>query len=105
MTYLVLRSAPTWQSILLPVAVTLAATLIGTGLTLLVLHQLLRPVLLTSQALRDYRKSRESPDLPVEYEDEVGLLMADAQATISHLEQARDTLEHVDEVTGPAQSP
>lgn len=97
--YLALQTAPDWQIFLTTVGVTLLATLVGTALTLLVLHQLLQPIVLTSNALRRYRETRQKLTLPTGYTDEVGVLMADADAAIDHLEQARDTLEHIDEVT------
>lgn len=83
--YLALQSAPDWQTFFTTVGVTLIATLTGTGLTLFVLHQLLQPILLTSSALRRYRDTRQKTALPIGYTDEVGVLMADADATIEHL--------------------
>ena len=81
------------------VGVTLCATLIGTAATLFVLNQLLRPVLMTSTALRAYRETRERPVLPSGFDDEVGRLMADAARTIDHLDATLDALQHVDEAT------
>jgi EAL domain-containing protein (putative c-di-GMP-specific phosphodiesterase class I)/GGDEF domain-containing protein len=98
--YFVTTSAPQWQAMIPPVAITLAATLVGTGTTLWILHQLLRPVLVTSRALRLYRKSRRKTALPTHYTDEVGVLMADAGATIDYLDKAREVLEYSDEATG-----
>ncbi len=81
-------------------AVALVATLIGTGITLLVLNGLLQPVLRTSEALRAYRRDRELRPLPEHFTDEVGTLMADAGATLSDLEASLKRLEHTDPITG-----
>ncbi|MGV8840721.1 MAG: putative bifunctional diguanylate cyclase/phosphodiesterase [Bauldia sp.] len=81
-------------------AVALVATLVGTGLTLLVLDGLLRPIVLTSRALRAYRGDRELPRLPTGFRDEVGTLMADAMATLTELDDALDELANTDRVTG-----
>ena len=94
-----LQSSRDWHVVAVTVGVTLCATLLGTGATLFVLNELLRPVLLTSKALRAYRETRERQPLPIGYGDEVGTLMADAGLTINHLEATLDALEHVDEST------
>ncbi|GHA25861.1 GGDEF-domain containing protein [Devosia pacifica] len=80
--------------------IALAATLVGTGITLFVLNQLLAPVILTSKALRTYRETRELPALPVSFRDEVGTLMADASHTLQRLDAAMVQLETVDPATG-----
>ena len=99
-SYFAFQSAPDWSAFFTTVGITLAATLIGTGLTLFVLNELLRPVIKTSKALRAYRDARTPSDLPTHFTDEVGTLMSDAQTTISHLESVRDVLEHIDVATG-----
>ncbi|MCC6735875.1 MAG: EAL domain-containing protein [Bauldia sp.] len=81
-------------------AVALVATLIGTGVTLLILNGLLRPIVLTSRGLRAYRDDRALPRLPTGYRDEVGTLMADAMATLTELDDALDELANTDRVTG-----
>jgi diguanylate cyclase (GGDEF)-like protein len=98
--YFALQTAPDWQAFFTTVGITLLATLAGTGITLYVLNHLLRPVLLTSQALRDYRETRLRTDLPSGYTDEVGTLMSDAGRTMNHLDSLLDTLEHRDQTTG-----
>ena len=80
--------------------VALVATLVGTGITLFVLNQLLQPVLLTSKTLRTYRQSREIVPLPTHYTDEAGTLMADASRTLTRLESSLIELEYSDGVTG-----
>ncbi|WP_269539535.1 sensor histidine kinase [Cerasicoccus fimbriatus] len=61
----------------------LLATLVGTGLTLLVQSKMLAPVRRTSEALKDFNSSRKAPHLPVNYEDEVGVLMAETQRCLT----------------------
>lgn len=96
------RSTSDWPSFLGVLGVALAATLAGTGVTLLVLSHLLRPVLMTSAAFRAYRETRAAYNLPEHFLDEAGTLMADAGATLRHLEAARVRLEHFDAGTGLA---
>ena len=81
-------------------AVALIATLVGTGITLFVLNQLLQPVLLTSQALRRYAEDRQIEALPTQFTDEAGTLMADASRTLTTLEASLKALENTDLVTG-----
>lgn len=95
-----LGHAADWMVLVQTLLVALLATLVGTGITLLVLHHLLRPVVMTSQALRLFRDTRERMDLPTGYTDEVGTLMADAHETLKHLGSTLEALEFVDEVTG-----
>lgn len=77
----------------------LLATFAGTSVTLFLLDHLLRPVLLTSKALRTYRTERLVPELPREFEDEAGTLMADASETLVELDEALDELSYQDQVT------
>ena len=98
--YVAIEHSPNWTTFIGTMAVTLTATLGGTGVTLFVLNELLKPVLLTSRTLKTYRESREVGELPRHYSDEVGTLMANAGDTIEHLEVTRDRLEHIDETTG-----
>jgi diguanylate cyclase (GGDEF)-like protein len=99
-TYYAMQSSPNWDAFLTTVGITLVATLGGTVATLYVLNELLKPVLKTSRALRDYRDERRPSTLPTHHTDEVGTLMADAGTTITHLDAVRDVLEHVDAATG-----
>jgi EAL domain-containing protein (putative c-di-GMP-specific phosphodiesterase class I) len=98
--YFALRASSEWRDFIATMAVTLVATLTGTGVTLFVLNHLLRPVVATSATLRGYRQARDVGALPLHYTDEVGTLMADATATLVHLERVRDALEHLDGATG-----
>lgn len=53
----------------------LVLTLLATGITLLVLKRLIFPIELASRSLLNYQKKRAIPLLPVDYQDEAGLLM------------------------------
>jgi len=50
-------------------------------------NQLLSPLREGKQALDDYVTSRKIPNLPVDYEDEAGLLLSNIQAAISQLDK------------------
>ena len=99
-SYFTFQSAPDWRTFFVIVGITLVATLVGAGLTLFALDELLRPVIKTSKVLRNYRDARTPSTLPTHFTDEVGTLMADAGSTIMHLDFIRDVLEHVDPNTG-----
>ena len=62
--------------------ITLVLTLVATGITLVILKNLIAPVLLGSTALRDYKNNRTVPRLPLDYTDEAGLMLQDIQSTI-----------------------
>lgn len=98
--YFGLQLANNWAEALDVMLVTLAATLIGTAMTLLALNGLLQPILFAASRLRRYREGRIAPDLPTEFDDEAGTLMADAQETMTQLEQVLVTLETRDPGTG-----
>lgn len=66
--------------------VTLLATLVGTGLTLVALHRLLEPIRATTDALQAYREDDALPDLPTHYGDRAGQLMRDTQQTLTQLD-------------------
>jgi EAL domain-containing protein (putative c-di-GMP-specific phosphodiesterase class I)/GGDEF domain-containing protein len=82
------------------IGVALVATLIGTGITLTLLHHLLRPILMTAQALRRYATDRRLPSLPVGFPDEAGQLMTDTVGTLTRLDAVLEDLAFVDAVTG-----
>ncbi len=98
--FFIFHSGADFSTAVTTISVTLAATLFGTGLTLYVLDQLLRPIILTSQGLRRYRTERTLPVIPTQFTDEAGTLMADAAHTLSDLDHAIDDLAHYDKVTG-----
>lgn len=64
----------------------LIMTLVATGLTLLILNRLIKPIETASRALADYRSSRKLSALPTEYTDEAGLLMCNIQESIYEAE-------------------
>lgn len=64
----------------------LIMTLFATGFTLLIINQLIRPIVIASKALNEYRISRKVPVLPSQYEDEAGLLMRNIQDSIEESE-------------------
>lgn len=88
--------AQSWRLI----GIALAASLIGTGLTLYCLNRLLRPITLTSMALRNYTARNELPQLPTEYRDEVGVLMSDTFHTLHRLDASLRELSERDTATG-----
>ncbi len=81
-------------------AIALLATLIGTGATLLALHKLLSPIGLTAQALEAYRNRRQIPNLPTQYTDDAGILMANTTHTIQKLDSFIHYIEDYDNLTG-----
>lgn len=99
-SYILAVHTADWSDFVSTLLTMLLATLAGTGLTLFVLDQLLRPVLLTARTLETYRNSREVGALPRYYSDEAGRLMACAGDTIEHLELTLDEVEHLDGNTG-----
>ena len=80
--------------------ITLLATLAGTVATLLALHHLLRPVTLTSKELQNYLRSQQLPNLPTEFADEVGTLMANTSQTLRKLDELIHYIQHYDDLTG-----
>jgi len=84
-------------------AIIITTTVISTAITLYLLLQLLNPLILTSQALRGYIQNQKKPNLPVDYEDALGRLMADMQYLVETLETYKSTLSHqanIDPLTG-----
>ena len=80
--------------------ITLLATLTSTAVTLYALHHLLRPIILTSQALRQYLKSKRLTNLPTKFQDEVGTLMTDTNRTLHQLDKLIEHLTDYDSLTG-----
>ena len=84
--YMVLRSS-SWSTVWPMLVVTLVATLAGSLMTIVIQRQLLAPVSETSQALLDYFQRGQIPQLPIQFRDEAGLLMANAQHCVTSLDQ------------------
>lgn len=72
----------------------LLMTLFASGVTLAILKQLIKPIEIASRALRNYKKERQVPDLPLNFHDEAGFLMRNIQETI--LEHERFIVEKQD---------
>ena len=71
--------------------------------TLWILRELLQPIDLTAEALRDYIDSRKVPDLPIHFTDRAGRLMEGTQYTLTQLHETITRLERVsdtDDLTG-----
>ena len=64
----------------------LAATLIGFGLTFYLLGVMLVPIRLTTRALEAHFKFGTSPQLPTDFDDEIGALMRGVQQNIERLD-------------------
>ncbi len=83
--------------------VALLATLAVAAMGLWFLRSLLVPVRRTSDSLKQYLAERALPNLPTDYGDEAGQLMADAQYVITRLDNALQELENIsltDHLTG-----
>ncbi|MEH1936317.1 MAG: EAL domain-containing protein [Nostoc sp.] len=81
-------------------SVALLATLAGTAATLYALNHLLRPVILTSAALQNYLNTKTLPELPTEFADEAGTLMADTSQTLHKLDELIHYITNYDDLTG-----
>jgi signal transduction histidine kinase len=66
---------------------TLGLTLLATAITLFILHRLIMPIQLANGALRKYIISRQLPNLPMMYTDEVGVLLQDIQHTVTSVDE------------------
>lgn len=75
---------------------TLVLTLVATFITLFVIHGLIQPINNASQALINYEAKKSLSNLPLHYEDEAGLLMANVQNSIkkndAYLNQKQDLI-------------
>ncbi|WP_414576788.1 putative bifunctional diguanylate cyclase/phosphodiesterase [Anabaena sp. CCY 9402-a] len=96
----VISNSYSWEMIIRVLVIALIATLVGTAATLYALHYLLAPVNLTSKALQDYLNTKTLPQLPTEFADEAGTLMADTSHTLHKLDELIDQISHYDKVTG-----
>ncbi|AKQ46905.1 hypothetical protein TH63_16725 [Rufibacter radiotolerans] len=65
---------------------TLILTLVATGLTLVILNQLIKPIQRAKKALRSYLDQNELPKLPTYFTDEVGILLQDIQLTVTSVD-------------------
>src|SRR5882757_5090949 len=95
-----LASAPSLSEALWVIGVALVATLVGTGLTVVALNELLQPILMTARGLRRYAVDHSVPALPVGFTDDAGTLMADTVETLTRLEATLKQLAYHDQLTG-----
>src|SRR5688572_22159509 len=82
--YIVLSPKPNFSASTI-IVFALIFTLVATGITLFILHQLIRPLRIAQQSLTDYLNDRKLPDLPTHFSDEVGVLLHDIQHTVTDL--------------------
>ncbi|MCC5657469.1 EAL domain-containing protein [Nostoc sp. XA010] len=80
--------------------IALLATLAGTAATLYALNHLLKPVILTSAALQNYLNTKTLPELPTEFADEAGTLMADTSQTLHKLNELIQYITNYNDLTG-----
>lgn len=80
--------------------IALLATLAGTAVTLYALNHLLKPVIFTSATLQNYLNTKTLPQLPTEYADEAGTLMADTSQTLYKLDELIKYITNYDDLTG-----
>jgi len=98
-----LVSQSDWSRMYPVIAAMALASFMGFLGTLWILRELLAPIDLTAEALRNYIESRKLPDLPVHFPDNAGKLMEGTQYTLSQLHETISRLERVsdtDELTG-----
>ncbi|AFY35468.1 bifunctional diguanylate cyclase/phosphodiesterase [Calothrix sp. PCC 7507] len=96
----VISNSYSWEIAARVLLTALLATLAGTAATLYAINNLLAPVILTSTALQDYLNTKTLPELPTEFVDEVGTLMADTSQTLQKLDELIHYISNYDEVTG-----
>lgn len=96
----VISNSYSWEMAVRIMIIALLATLAGTAATLYALHHLLKPVILTSAALQNYLNTKTLPELPIEFADEAGTLMADTSQTLHKLDELIHHISNYDDLTG-----
>ncbi|MBD1942640.1 EAL domain-containing protein [Coleofasciculus sp. FACHB-712] len=96
----VISNSYSWEMTVRVLVIALLATLVGTAATLYALRHLLAPVILTSAALQDYLNTKKLPELPTEFADEAGTLMADTSQTLHKLDELIHYISNYDGLTG-----
>ncbi|TGK31689.1 phosphodiesterase [Leptospira gomenensis] len=99
LTYYVVQTGFDVRMIVQTLVVALIATLGGTGATLFALHKLLTPITLTSHCLKKYLSEKVLPNLPTNYTDEAGTLMAGTALTVRKLDEVINYLSNYDPLT------
>lgn len=89
-----------WEMTVRVLVIALLATLVGTAATLYALRLLLAPVILTSAALQDYLNTNSLPELPTQFVDEAGTLMANTSQTLHKLDELIHYITNYDDLTG-----
>ncbi|PJZ57903.1 putative bifunctional diguanylate cyclase/phosphodiesterase [Leptospira barantonii] len=97
--YYVINTGYDVRTIFQTLLIALMATLGGTGVTLFALHRLLTPITLTSQSLKKYLNEKVLPNLPTNYTDEAGTLMAGTSLTVRKLDDVINYLSNYDALT------
>ncbi len=100
--YLLIAHAD-WREMYPVLAALVLASFMGFLGTLWILKELLVPIDLTAEALREYIDRRKIPDLPIDFPDRAGRLMEGTQYTLVQLHETINRLERVsdsDELTG-----
>jgi diguanylate cyclase (GGDEF)-like protein len=98
-----LVSRADWDKMYPVIAALVLASFMGFLGTLWILRELLVPIDLTAETLRNYIEHRKLPDLPVHFPDNAGKLMEGTQYTLSQLHETISRLERVsdtDDLTG-----
>lgn len=98
-----LLSRTDWETMYPVLAALVLACFAGFLGTLWILRELLLPIDLTAEALRNYIDSRKVPDLPLHFTDRAGRLMEGTQYTLTQLHETITRLERVsdtDDLTG-----
>lgn len=96
----VISNSYSWEMAVRVLVIALLSTLAGTAATLYALRHLLSPVILTSATLQDYLNTKKLPELPTQFVDEVGTLMANTSQAIHKLDELIHYISNYDELTG-----
>lgn len=78
------------NEVLDPISVFIAVlifTLAATGATLFILNKLLEPIIFAKESLSEYIVNKTKPQLPINYNDEVGILLKEIQFSIQTLDE------------------
>lgn len=98
-----LLSRTDWPTMYPVLAALVLACFAGFLGTMWMVRELLVPIDLTAETLRNYIDTRKVPDLPVHFPDRAGRLMEGTQYTLSQLHETINRLERVsdtDDLTG-----
>jgi diguanylate cyclase (GGDEF)-like protein len=101
--FYLLLSRTDWNTMYPVIAALVLACFAGFLGTMWMLRELLVPIDLTAETLRNYIDSRKLPDLPVHFPDRAGRLMEGTQYTLTQLHETINRLERVsdtDDLTG-----